>query len=219
VSALTPNQWTILEALKDGPRWLRSFHTVKSLVNDLVVKGLLERCRPHLGRGNNMVRLTKAGCAALEIDSASVPARRAKDAAPPPVARRELLPIRADATPATRNICEDFARSIGNGSTAGEAVAALAALHDVQRPAIWKRLRNGGVIPPYAPRQDGGKGRPAGGGVPGYTAVRRRRSQDHREQQEAKPLPPRIDRDPCPRCGVRGDFGCSHSRAQLGTSF
>lgn len=28
-----------------------------------------------------------------------------------------------------------------------------------------------------------------------------------------------VDRDPCPRCGVRGDFGCSHNRAPLGTSF
>ncbi|WP_077228576.1 hypothetical protein [Sphingomonas hengshuiensis] len=26
-------------------------------------------------------------------------------------------------------------------------------------------------------------------------------------------LPPRIDRDPCPRCGTRGDLGCRHGRA------
>lgn len=28
-------------------------------------------------------------------------------------------------------------------------------------------------------------------------------------------LPPAVDRDPCPRCGVRGDFGCPHSRLPL----
>lgn len=27
---------------------------------------------------------------------------------------------------------------------------------------------------------------------------------------------PRVDRDPCPRCGVRHDIGCGHSRAPLG---
>lgn len=25
------------------------------------------------------------------------------------------------------------------------------------------------------------------------------------------PLPEPVDRDPCPRCGVRADFGCAHS--------
>jgi hypothetical protein len=25
-----------------------------------------------------------------------------------------------------------------------------------------------------------------------------------------------VDRDPCPRCGVRGDIGCGHSRVRLG---
>jgi hypothetical protein len=29
-------------------------------------------------------------------------------------------------------------------------------------------------------------------------------------------LPPRIERDPCPRCGVRRDIGCNHTRAPLG---
>lgn len=29
----------------------------------------------------------------------------------------------------------------------------------------------------------------------------------------------RIDRDPCPRCGVRADFGCAHSRAPVGMMF
>lgn len=64
-ASLTPNQWTILEALEKGPRWSRSFQYVKPLVNDLVTKGLVERCRPPLGRARNMVRLTEAGTALL----------------------------------------------------------------------------------------------------------------------------------------------------------
>lgn len=32
---------------------------------------------------------------------------------------------------------------------------------------------------------------------------------------EAK-LPPRVERDPCPRCGVRGDIGCRHHRSWTG---
>lgn len=26
-----------------------------------------------------------------------------------------------------------------------------------------------------------------------------------------------VDRDPCPRCGVRGDIPCGHSKTRLGT--
>lgn len=33
---------------------------------------------------------------------------------------------------------------------------------------------------------------------------------------EVRPLPQPVDRDPCPRCGVRHDVGCNHSRAPLG---
>lgn len=28
-----------------------------------------------------------------------------------------------------------------------------------------------------------------------------------------------VDRDPCPRCGVRGDIGCHHNRAPMGMRF
>lgn len=31
-------------------------------------------------------------------------------------------------------------------------------------------------------------------------------------------LPPRVDRDPCPRCGVRGDIGCRHRVAPWGAA-
>lgn len=32
-------------------------------------------------------------------------------------------------------------------------------------------------------------------------------------------LPPRVNRDPCPRCGVRADIGCGHTQAPIGMSF
>ena len=32
-------------------------------------------------------------------------------------------------------------------------------------------------------------------------------------------LYPRVDRDPCPRCGIRADIGCAHSRGRIGTAF
>lgn len=65
MSGLTPNQWTILEALADGPRWARSFQYVKPLVADLIDKGFVERCRPPLGAARNKLRLTPAGVAML----------------------------------------------------------------------------------------------------------------------------------------------------------
>lgn len=66
--SLTPNQWTILESLKDGPRWTRSFQAVKPLLDDLIDKGLVERCRPHLGAGRNMVRLAKVINSGTKLD-------------------------------------------------------------------------------------------------------------------------------------------------------
>jgi len=67
---ITPNQWTILEALKEGPRWARSFQWVKPLVADLVDRGLIERCRPPQGgAARNMLRLTEAGQALLSEGS------------------------------------------------------------------------------------------------------------------------------------------------------
>jgi hypothetical protein len=44
MSRLTPNQWTILESLKDGPRWKRSYQTVKPLLDDLIEQALIEPC-------------------------------------------------------------------------------------------------------------------------------------------------------------------------------
>lgn len=132
MSEITPNQWTILESLKDGAVWARSYQPVKPLLKDLIERKLVDRCRPYLGRGHNMVRLSPEGCELLEIDAAAIPAFRD--------------------TPL-------------NACTA-------------------KRSRD--------KRSNAGVGR-------------------HSNQE-----PIRVEcRDPCPRCGVRGDLGCGHSKAPL----
>jgi DNA-binding PadR family transcriptional regulator len=72
MSRITPNQWTILESLKDGPRWKRSYQTVKPLLDDLTEQALIEPCPPHLGRARNMVRLTTNGGALVGLEIAPV---------------------------------------------------------------------------------------------------------------------------------------------------
>jgi hypothetical protein len=101
--------------------------------------------------------------------------------------------------------------------SAGMKAKRIAELFGVQTPAVYKALRTGGVLPPYARRLPGGPGRPAGGGEPGYTANRLKRSADFIAEREARePLRPDvvpIDRDPCFYCGARGDLGCKHRAA------
>jgi DNA-binding MarR family transcriptional regulator len=210
MSEISPNQWTILERLEKGPEWIRSFQPAKPLLDDLIEKGLIERCRPHLGRGRNMVRLTEAGCEELEVAASDIPANRER-AVFVDKPRSELGQIKPGISHKVRSVCERFVHAINGGEPQSDVIEQLAAAEDVQRPAIWKRLRMGGVIPDYAPRKDHGRGRPVGGGRPGYTERRRQSS------LEARSEPPRpiVDRDPCPRCGVRGDIGCGHSHAPL----
>ena len=116
----------------------------------------------------------------------------------------------------TARTCEIYLKSIAAGEHPSDVVAELATWYGVQRPAIWKRLRQGGVIPPYSPRVAGGKGRPVGGGECGYTQRRLEGRRRHSEINEAKMALPRVDRDPCQRCGVRHDVGCHHTRAPVG---
>jgi hypothetical protein len=117
-------------------------------------------------------------------------------------------------TEQTRAICSEYTAAIGRGAHDGATVERLAVIYDVQRPAIWKALRSGGALPPYQPHREGGKGRPKGGGKPGYTEARRYKRQDSgtRLADVPEPVP---SRDPCPRCGARGDYPCGHSKAPL----
>lgn len=112
-------------------------------------------------------------------------------------------------TAETLSDCDTYRRGIANGESPSSIVGYLADLRGVQRPAIWKRLRAGGAIAPYQPRTENGKGRPIGGGAPGYTERRRQKASEVKEQVE-KNLPPVIERDPCFLCGVRADVGCKH---------
>lgn len=110
----------------------------------------------------------------------------------------------------TLHICEVGRNVLASGGDLGVAVAALADKYGVQRPAIYKSLRTGGVLPPYKERKDGGKGRPVGGGVRGYTERRRRTHSEIKSAFEAKAEQLRVNRDPCTYCGVRVDVGCRH---------
>jgi hypothetical protein len=199
---ISPNQWTILEALKEGPRWIRSFQTVKPLLDDLIRKGFVERCRPHLGRGKNQIRLTDAGCSALEIDSAAVPgAQFRQPAALHETKRWTLSPARDGLSGLIQQTCDTFLRSVRLGSTVPEAVGQIAETEGVQRPAVWRRLRSGGVLAP----------------IRAYTGKRLRRTNAEIFTDAVDAV--RVDRDPCQRCGVRHDIGCKHNPAPVGMMF
>ncbi len=83
-----------------------------------------------------------------------------------------------------RQICDAFNKDV--------PVAEIADMFGVQRPAIYKMLRRHGVLPAYKPAVVGKKT------IGSYT-----------ERRQTEPGP---DRTPCPRCGVRADYGCSHNR-------
>jgi hypothetical protein len=101
----------------------------------------------------------------------------------------------------TLRTCEIYTKATAAGEDAQDVVGYLATWFGVLRPAIYKRLRQGGALPPY--KHPGSTGRNAAG-------IRRER--------KGMVLPPPVQcRDPCPRCGVRRDFGCRHSLERLGT--
>jgi hypothetical protein len=100
---------------------------------------------------------------------------------------------------ATRQTCDAYKRMADIGGDPSEIVTGLAAHFHVTRPSIWRRLRIGGVLPPYGTR-----------------GPLRKKRRPNREIKQDKDCQPRVDRDPCQRCGVRHDIGCNHSRAPLG---
>lgn len=105
-------------------------------------------------------------------------------------------------SPRTERICELYKKAVSCGEDGSDVVGYLAAMEGVQRPAIYKRLRQGGLLPPYPSDQRPRRYQPY---IP-----RLERKVVHRE------MPPRVYRDPCPRCGARGDVECGHSKARLG---
>lgn len=102
--------------------------------------------------------------------------------------------------PRTERTCDTYRRALKSGEEPSAIVGYLAQADGVQRPAIWRRLRTGGVLPPY------NEGKPIGRKAAGISDPEKRLFN----------LPAAVDRDPCQRCGVRHDIGCRHSRAPLG---
>jgi hypothetical protein len=114
-----------------------------------------------------------------------------------------------------RRTCDLFSRAIAAGEDRSDVVGQLAAADGVERPAIWRRLRTGGVLPPYKTART--KEYSAS-----YADKNRREIASAKLRAQLKAsleATPRASRDPCPRCGTRGDVGCSHHRAELGTGF
>lgn len=99
---------------------------------------------------------------------------------------------------AIRRVCDAYLEAVARGKNITTTIAWLSEAEGVGRPAIWRRLRSGGALPPYSTRTN--------------KTARRTRSEIVIEKLFA----PRVDRDPCPRCGVRGDIDCGHSKAPLG---
>jgi hypothetical protein len=76
----------------------------------------------------------------------------------------------------------------------GVPVPDIADRFAVQRSSVYKALRRAGALPPYGTRM-----------------ISRVNSTTPSNPIRAEELP-RVDRDPCPRCEVRGDIGCKHRR-------
>lgn len=95
----------------------------------------------------------------------------------------------------TPRLCAAYGRCVSIGGDVTAFIGEWARQLNVQRPAIWRRLRSGGALPPYQPGQK--RGRPN----------KRRMNTVIPEG----PLPPVVRRDPCLRCGARGDLGCKHN--------
>lgn len=110
----------------------------------------------------------------------------------------------------TAELCATFKRRRADGETESAIVRDLSADYEIQRPAVWKALRRGGVIPPYNPKQPDGQGRPLGGGQLGWTRRRTEQSLATKKREADRGLPAPLEA--CGWCGTRADVGCAHQR-------
>jgi hypothetical protein len=112
-----------------------------------------------------------------------------------------------NAPPGTKafHTCQAFIRARASGEEESDIVGYLAEAEGIQRPAIWKRLRQGGALPPYNVRRER-SGRLAAG-------IKGQSNEPKFNMAQV------VDRDPCQRCGARGDYDCGHRRVRLGTQF
>lgn len=98
-------------------------------------------------------------------------------------------------------------------------VPRIAALFGVQRQAVWRAFRTAGYEPPgtIARREAAQRRLDAV-----YASIGTRRPATSRRESlnEALANAPRVHRDPCQRCGCRGDIECKHRWAPpLGVRF
>lgn len=101
-----------------------------------------------------------------------------------------------------QDTAERYNAMLAMGLNQTQAVSLLAAKGGVKRTTIFNRLRVLGALPPYKKRES--------------YHVRVLHTDLTAEQIMAR----RVDRDPCPRCGARGDANCGHRRAHnLSVSF
>jgi hypothetical protein len=99
-------------------------------------------------------------------------------------------------------ICRIYQRAVAAGEDKSDVVGELSAQYGVQRPAIWRALRRGGLLADYVKRvtkQPEHKAKPV-----------LLTTQEKRDALEARP---RVESEPCFLCGVRPDVSCRHKRA------
>lgn len=98
-------------------------------------------------------------------------------------------------------ICEAFRQGMAQGRDRTLLVTELVARHGIGRSAIYRNLVKGGLHTP----------------MPQAPAAKRASKREAAGDDAADK--PRVSRDPCPRCGCRGDFDCGHDRGALGCRF
>lgn len=214
MSAVSPNQFTVLEHLAHGPAWKRSFQTVKPLVDDLIGRGFIEPCRPHLGRGRNMLRLTGAGCALLDMKLADVPAERIVTLS---LAATKQKPAKHNRTEAASRLLDEIETWCARTKTRETLIGRLLFRHPGFAGLLRLRLtvteeKEAAVRAFLECNPDGHDG-----DLPkchGFGVSRPLRSAKIRLARGPAPVisSPRalVRRDPCPQCGVRGEIGCRH---------
>lgn len=88
----------------------------------------------------------------------------------------------------------DYLGLLRGGFNAEDAVIALANRYGVRRGAVRSRLQRAKLLAPYKSRRQSVHPQNVGA-IPGDEIMARR-----------------VDRDPCQRCGTRGDLVCGHRR-------
>lgn len=96
----------------------------------------------------------------------------------------------------TRETCERYLKLLAAGIDHGTAIERLAEAEGMKREGIRGRLRSGGALKPYASE------------LPGYVRASIRRGPMAVGKIVVTSQP--VYRDPCSRCGARGDFDCGH---------